>query len=114
MPGILRIEDILTAIANIHDYTKGMDYLTWSKDQKTIDAVVRNFEIIGEATNHVPEEIQAQHPDFPWHQMRGIRNILIHEYFGVDDEIVWETIQSDLPILEKNLRALTDYPSLNW
>jgi len=102
----LRIEDILTAILNIHAYTKGMDYLTWSNDQKTIDAVVRNFEIIGEAANHVPVEIQTRYPDVPWHQMRGIRNILIHEYFGVDDEVIWEAIQKDLPFLEKSLKAL--------
>lgn len=102
----LRIEDILDSIQHILDYTEGMDFLTWGSDQKTVDAVVRNFEIIGEAANHIPPEIQSRFPDIPWVPMRGIRNILIHEYFGVDEEVIWETIQNDLPALQEKLNRL--------
>jgi uncharacterized protein with HEPN domain len=103
---LLRIEDILESIQHILDYTEGMDLTNWASDRKTIDAVVRNFEIIGEAANHVPPEIQSRFPDIPWSQMRGIRNILIHEYFGVDEEVIWETVQNDLPSLQVKLNKL--------
>jgi len=83
-----------------------MDFPTWKNDQKTIDAVIRNFEIIGEAANHIQPEIQSQFSNIPWVQLKGIRNILIHEYFGVDIEVIWETIQNDLPPLQKNLSSL--------
>lgn len=96
----LRAEDIIESIQNIRTYTEGMNYSTWCKDKKTIDAVIRNFEIIGEAANHIPADIQSRYPNIPWQQMRGIRNLLIHEYFGVDEEVVWETIQNDIPALE--------------
>lgn len=96
----LRAEDIIESIQNIRTYTEGMNYFTWCKDKKTIDAVIRNFEIIGEAANHIPADIQSRYPNIPWQQMRGIRNLLIHEYFGVDEEVVWETIQNDIPALE--------------
>ncbi len=102
----LRIDDILESIQHILDYTEGMDFSTWSGDQKTIDAVVRNFEIIGEAASHIPPEIQSRFPDIPWTQMKGIRNILAHEYFGVDKEVIWETIQNDLPALQEKIRNL--------
>lgn len=97
----LRVEDIFESIQNIRIYSEGMTYSTWCKDKKTIDAVVRNFEILGEAANHIPTDIQSQYPHIPWHQMRGIRNILIHEYFGMDEDVIWETIQNDIPVLEE-------------
>ncbi len=83
-----------------------MDFSAWGSDRKTIDAVVRNFGIIGEAANHIPPEIQSRFPDIPWSQMRGIRNVLIHEYFGVDEEVLWETVQNDLPALQEKLNRL--------
>ena len=69
-----------------------MNFEEWSLDRKTIDAVIRNVEIIGEAANHIPSEVQNRYPEIPWMQMRGIRNILIHVYFGIDTEIIWKTI----------------------
>lgn len=77
--------------------------MAWQNDEKTVDAVIRNLEVIGEASSHLPIEIQEQYPDVPWSMMKGIRNILAHEYFGVDLEIVWKTVQDDLPILKKRL-----------
>lgn len=102
----LRIEDILESIQHILDYTKDINVLAWGSDQKTIDAVVHNFEIIGEAANHTSPAIQSRFPDIPWSQMGGIRNVLIHEYFGVDEEVIWETMQNDLPSLQEKLSRL--------
>ena len=101
-----RVEDILEALQRIEDYTTGLDYVAWQQDQKTIDAVIRNFEIIGEAARHVPEDIQKLWPAIPWANMMGIRNVLIHEYFGVDIEVVWKTVREDLPSLKRMLLAI--------
>jgi len=92
----LYIIDILDSIKNIEEYIKGMDFEEFEKDQKTIDAVVRNFEIIGEASRNMPEDIKLKRKDIPWSKMIGMRNILAHEYFSADLEIIWETIQEDL------------------
>ena len=99
---MMRFEDILEAIERIQHYTAELSYDQWQDDQKTKDAVVRNIEIIGEAANHIPTEIQEHFIEIPWNKMRGIRNVLIHEYFGVDAEVLWKTVQDDLPEL-KNL-----------
>jgi len=102
----LRIEDILEAITRIEKYTENLPYQQWQNDQKTIDAVVRNIEIIGEAARHVPDEVQIKFISIPWSKMKGIRNILIHEYFGVDNEILWKTVQNELPNLKLQLTRL--------
>lgn len=102
----MRIEDILDAIRAIEEYTAGMDFASWDRDRKTIDAVIRNFEIIGEAATHVPAEVQERYSEVPWAKMKGIRNLLIHEYFGVDNEVVWKTIQNDLGVLKETLQKL--------
>jgi uncharacterized protein with HEPN domain len=101
-----RIEDILEAIGRIADYTRDLDFESWQKDQKTIDAVIRNFEIIGEAARHVPESVQTHYPEIPWAKLKGIRNVLIHEYFGVDVEVVWKAVLQDLPGLGKMLKQI--------
>lgn len=101
-----RIEDIAEALSAIEEYTTGLDFESWNRDRKTIDAVIRNFEIIGEAAANVPEEIQNRYNDLPWIQLKGIRNVLIHEYFGVDTEILWKTIREDLPILRNKIQAI--------
>jgi len=101
-----RIEDIISSLDLISEYTSGIDYATWSSDRKTIDAVIRNIEIIGEAAGHVPDDIQERHPDVPWTQMKAMRNILVHEYFGVDTDILWQTVQEDLPLLRDKIQQL--------
>jgi len=101
-----RIEDIIEALDRIFHYVKDLNYDAWMKDQKTIDAVIRNLEIIGEAAANVPREIQDLYVDIPWYQMKGMRNILIHEYFGVDNDVLWNTIQKDLPVLKEKLQAV--------
>jgi len=101
-----RIDDILECIARITGYTNGMTFESFQKSQLVIDAVVRNLEIIGEAANHIPTELQQRYPDLPWFEMRGIRNLLIHEYFGVSVEIVWRTVREDLPPVATKLKEL--------
>jgi len=99
----LRVDDIIEAINKIDRYTRGYDFDSWCKDEKTIDAVIRNIEIIGEASSHLPEELQNQFEGVPWSIMKAIRNILVHEYFGVDLEILWKTVKEDLPDLKERL-----------
>lgn len=102
----IRIEDILDAIVAIESYVAGMDEVQWRDDRKTIDAVVRNLEIIGEAAGQVPVEIQGQYSEIPWGKMKAMRNVLTHEYFGVDIEVLWRTVQEDLPPLQAALARI--------
>jgi len=95
----VRIEDILDAIDNIEHYVAGLDFDAFEADRKTVDAVERNLEIIGEATANLPDEVLARWPEVPWRYMKGVRNLLAHEYFGVDVGILWQTIQEDLPAI---------------
>jgi len=95
----VRIEDILEAIDNIEHYVAGLDFDAFEADRKTVDAVERNLEIIGEATANLPDEVLARWPEVPWRYMKGVRNLLAHEYFGVDVGILWQTIQEDLPAI---------------
>jgi len=98
----LRIEDILEAIHKIQRYVSGLSFDDFCADDKVVDAVVRNLEVIGEAARHIPPAIESRYPDLPWVEMRGMRNILVHEYFGVNLPILWHTIQQNLPpIIEK-------------
>ena len=95
----VRIEDILDAIDNIEHYVAGLDFDAFEADRKTVDAVERNLEIIGEATANLPDEVLVRWPEVPWRYMKGVRNLLAHEYFGVDVGIIWQTIQEDLPAI---------------
>ena len=101
-----RLEDILESLDLISEYTEGLDYNSWANDRKTIDAVIRNIEIIGEAATHIPEDVQEKYNDIPWYQMKGMRNILIHEYFGVDEDVLWKTIKEDLPVLKTKIHKM--------
>lgn len=102
----LRIEDILDAIERIQRYTAGFDLEGFTADQMTIDAVVRNIEIIGEAARYIPVEVERRHQGIPWATMRGIRNRLIHGYAEVDVDIIWRTCRDNLPPVVPLLRQV--------
>lgn len=104
----IRIEDIVGAIDLILEYTHGMDRASFGADRRTVDAVVRNLIIIGEAADRVPDEAAGAHPEIPWARMRGMRNLAIHEYFGVDENVLWHTVTDNLPPLAPLLRKLLD------
>lgn len=103
----LYLEDILMSIKNIEEYTQGMTFELFAKDKKTIDAVVRNLEIIGEAARNIPKQSQEQYPHMPWEKMVSMRNKVLHEYFGVDIEILWRTIQENIPELKEQIESLS-------
>jgi uncharacterized protein with HEPN domain len=101
-----RIRDILDAIAEIQKFTHGMDYETFCTDDKSIRAVEMNFIIIGEAANPIPEEVEEKYPAIPWSLMRAMRNRIVHGYFEVDEKLMWDTVQTDLPPLIDQLKNL--------
>jgi len=94
-----RVRDMLAAARKISQYTAGLVLSDFAADPKTIDAVVRNLSIIGEAARHVPDSVQALSPSIPWGAIRGMRHRIIHEYAQVDVAIVWDTVTHDLPPL---------------
>ncbi|MEA3493696.1 MAG: DUF86 domain-containing protein [Candidatus Margulisiibacteriota bacterium] len=102
----LYLDDIIEAIGKIEKYTKGLTLDVFREDDKTIDSVIRNFEIIGEAAKNVPESMRKEYPKLPWKEMAGMRDKLIHEYFGVKTDIVWKTIKerlSEVKVLSKEV-----------
>ena len=104
----LLLEDILQAVEKIDLYTEGMSQEAFMKDSRTIDAVVRNLEIIGEAASRIPEEFRTRYPDIPWRRIVGLRNRIVHEYFGVDLDIVWSVLTVDLPPLGTQIKQIFD------
>ena len=100
------IDDIIEAIERISDYTTGLSFETFFNDRKTVDAVNRNLAIIGEAANKIPEEIKTKYPNIEWYKIIGLRNILIHDYFRVDLEIIWDIIENKLFLLEKQVKEM--------
>ena len=101
-----RVRDILDAIAEIQKFTRGMDYETFKEDNKAIRAVEMNFIIIGEAANQIPEDVEEKNTTIPWSLMRAMRNRIVHAYFEVDEKLMWDTIQNDLPPLVPGLEKL--------
>jgi uncharacterized protein with HEPN domain len=100
------IDHILDCINNILSYTEGMDEDSFNKNFMVQDAVVRNFQIIGEATKRIKPDFKNAHPDVPWKKMTGMRDKLIHDYFQVDLETVWNTITKDIPSLYIHLKEI--------
>jgi len=93
----LYLFDIIQSIQRIYEYIKDMDYNEFIKDNKTIDAVVRNLEVIGEASKHISIELKNKYPALPWEEMYYLRNKITHEYFGIDYVIIWDIIKNHLP-----------------
>lgn len=103
-----RIEDIIAAISDILEFTRDLTFESFCQDLKTTKAVLYNLAVIGEAARRVPEEITSQYPTLPWREMGDMRNVVIHEYFGIDVTILWETIQHDLPQLLPQLEKILE------
>lgn len=101
----LLMEDICNSIEKIFLYTEGMDYESFIADDKTVDAVSRNFEIIGEAANRLPDEYKVKFPNVDWFRIIGFRNRIIHAYFGIDFNILWKIIEDYLPTLQNELKV---------
>jgi uncharacterized protein with HEPN domain len=104
----LYLKDILDAIEAIVKFTEGMDFESFKKDDKTSSAVIRKFEIIGEATRNIPQDIRQEYPNIPWKEMVGFRDKLIHFYFGIKYEIVWDTIKSRLSELKMKIQKVLE------
>jgi len=100
------LDDISTAILEIQDFTQGMNYEMFAKDRKTVNAVIRSLEVLGEATKRIPTAFRQKHPDIPWSKMAGMRDVLIHDYMGVDLKTVWMVVQMRLPELKPILEKL--------
>jgi uncharacterized protein with HEPN domain len=103
---LVLLEDIMLAIEKIGRYTSQLNHAAFLTDELVIDGVARNLEIIGEAARQVPEEFKRVHKNIPWTQIAGLRNRIVHDYFGLDLEIIWEIIQHDLPELKKQVRQI--------
>jgi uncharacterized protein with HEPN domain len=104
----LLLEDILDSGKKILDYTKDITFEQFKSDNKTIDAVIRNYEIIGEASNLLPNEIKEKYTEVDWYRIRGFRNRIVHDYFGVDLQIIWKITFDQIPGLISNITRVLD------
>jgi uncharacterized protein with HEPN domain len=101
-----RLKHIRLAIQAIEEYTNGFSKETWQNEPMRYDATLRQLEIVGEASNHLSNELIDSNPDIPWHSVAGFRNIVVHEYFRVDEYLVWNIIQYNLPLLKAKVESL--------
>lgn len=101
-------EDIILSVDKIRRYTKGMDKLTLKDNDLVLDAVVRNLEIIGEAVKKIPNEVRDSYPSIPWRNIAGLRDILIHEYFGININIIWDVLENKLGDLRETIVIMYD------
>lgn len=104
----LYLKDILEAITSIERFVRGIDFKKFKKDDMRLNAVIRKFEIIGEATKNIPEEIKHKYYTIPWKEMSGLRDRLIHFYFGIKYELVWETIKKDIPKVKPVIKKILE------
>ncbi len=103
----LYFDDIKKAIVKIEKYSKGLSLQKFKKNSLVIDAIIRNLEVIGEASKHIPEKVKKSHPNVEWKKITAFRNVLIHEYFGVDSEILWDVVVNKIPALKKEILSVT-------
>lgn len=102
----LYLADIVESIGKIEMYSKDSAFIDFGRDVMLIDAIVRNVSIIGEAVKNIPEEMKEKYPAIAWHEIIGMRNKVVHEYFSVDEDILWKTIKEDLPIVKKQIQEI--------
>ena len=94
---ILYLEDMLQSMERIEEYLGNLDFSKFKMNYLVVDAIIRNFEIIGEASQKIPKNIQEKYPEIPWRKMYGLRNLIAHKYFGIDYEMIWEIAKKNLP-----------------
>jgi len=104
----LYLEDMLTSMLRIEEYIGEMKFKEFKMNYMIVDAIIRNFEIIGEASKSLPLELKNKYPEIPWKKMYGLRNLIAHEYFGIDHEMIWEIAKNNLPQNAIDLRKIID------
>jgi uncharacterized protein with HEPN domain len=102
------LQDILNEITSVEEFVAGLDYKGFAPDKKTANAVIRSLEVIGEASKNIPKSVKQRHKDIPWKEMSGMRDKLIHGYFGVDLEVVWVVATEELPLLKKRIKQVIE------
>ena len=102
------VQDMIAFSQKVLSYTEGLDQEAFIADERTYDATLRNLELIGEAATHIPNEVREAHPRIQWRDIIGTRNRVAHGYLGIDDDVVWDIIQTDIPNLLSALRELLD------
>jgi len=100
------LDDMIEAAERIADFVKEMDFEAFAADRKTCDAVIRNLEVIGEAAKAMPEDVKSKSQGVEWKKLAGLRDILIHQYFGVDLGILWDVVENKLPLMKKGLEEI--------
>jgi uncharacterized protein with HEPN domain len=102
----LFLQDIIDAMESIQEFLGDMNLNELINDDKTSSAIIMKFGIIGEATKHLPDELKEKHPEIPWKNMSGMRDRLIHAYFGIDHDLVWKAIETEIPKLKPQLKKI--------
>ncbi len=103
---LMYLEDMMLAMDRIAEYIEGYSFIKFKQDYKTVDAVIRNFEVIGEASKNLPKEFKDSYTEIPWSEMYLLRNKVSHEYFGIDYEIIWDIASNYLPQNRKELAII--------
>ena len=98
--------DILDAIEKVREYTHGLTFSRFIENRLVFDATLRNLQIIGEAVKNIPVSIKKKHPEVEWRKIAGLRDIIVHEYFEMDHDIIWDVVQYKLPILKAQIQKI--------
>lgn len=104
----LYVQDMIDFAERAVAYTEGLDQRAFTSDERTYDATLRNLVLIGEAATHVPNEVREATPQIKWRQVIAVRNRLVHGYLGLDDDVIWDIIQADVPVLLTELKRLLE------